>query len=143
MGQSLGNVQNAITEIPRDIHVTLNELTSTIHAVQADPSVAINQLSEQITESIEIITRDAQQSTTLLRNGFLVMSISMALSVLLYQLNISPLIRAIVWTVYASLCLHMIMTYLRYARKRISSKLHDQSTKSFHFSHSETELIFF
>lgn len=120
MGQLFSSIPNTINGMSQDIHETLNELTSTIHALQIDASGTINQLSEQITESIQIITREAEQTTVLLRNGFFAMMTAMSLSVLLYLSDFSPFLRAIIWTLYAALCFHMIMTYLRHSRRRIS-----------------------
>lgn len=125
MGQTFGNLQNKISD---DINATLTELGILMHGLQIDPIGSIQRLSNQLTETIRSITTEAEQTNRLMRYGFVAMTSTILLSLLLYLTNSSPLFRIIIWTIYAGLCLHILMTYLRHSHRRISSNLEHQST---------------
>ena len=126
MGQILGNFQN---EISNDMNATWTELSTLMQGLQTDPFGTIQRLSNQLTKTIRLITTEAEQTTLSIRYGFVAMMGAILLSLVLYLTNFSPLLRVIVWTIYAGLCLHMLMTYLRHSHRTILSNSQHPSMK--------------
>ena len=130
MGQILNSVPNAVNTFSTDIHHTTAELIDTIHALRGDASGTIHRVTHQLIETLRVITGETQQTTALLRNGFLALMAIVGLSLLLFLTNFSPFLRFLVWLMYATLCLHMLMTYIRHSHRRISSNFELNGTRS-------------
>lgn len=130
MGQILNCVPNAVNTFSTDAHHTVTELINTIHALRGDASGTIHRVTHQLIETLRIITGETQQTTALLRHGFLAMMAIVGLSLLLFLTNFSPFLRFLVWLMFATLCLHMLMTYARYSHRRISSNFELNGTST-------------
>ncbi len=118
MWESVSRLQNTFDGVAQDINDTMATLKNTISNLQRDTSGTVANVGKECVESLRIITQQTERTSCLLTNGLLAMMTAMALSIFLYLTNFSPLLRAIVWTMYASLCLHMLMTYVRHSRSR-------------------------
>lgn len=121
--------RNLPDKISTDINATLTELGTMMHGFQTDPFGSIHRLSNQLTNTLRSILTDVEQTNRLMKYGFVAMTSAILLSLFLYYMNSSPLIRVIIWTIYAGLCLHILMTFLRYAHRRISPNSEPQGIK--------------
>ncbi len=118
MGQTLETLQNSMNGMSEDVSATLAAVTNTINGLRDDASGTMINVANECLESLRILTQETERTTFLLTNGLLALMTAIALSIFLYLTQFSPFLRAIVWTMYASLCLHMLMTYIRHSRSR-------------------------
>jgi hypothetical protein len=128
-------LQNTIDRVAQDIGATMTTLANTATNLQYDVSGTVVNVAQECVESLRIITQQTERTTYLLTNGLLAMMTAFVLSIFLYLTHFSPFLRAIIWTMYASLCLHMLMTYIRHSRFRtLPISQHGQGKKLFQFS---------
>lgn len=130
MGQIINCVPNAVNRLSIDAHRTVTELNDTIYALRGDASGSIHRVSHQFINTLRIITGETQQTTALLRTQFVAVMTIIALSLLLLLTNFSPFLRFLVWLMYATLCLHLLLTHVRYSQRQISSNLELNGTKT-------------
>ena len=115
MGGTASRLQNCIDGMAQDIGATLVTVTNMIGELRYDVSGTMINIANQCLASLRMITHRANQTSFLLTNAVLALSAAIALGILLYLTYFSPFLRAIVWIMYACLCLHMVLTYVRHS----------------------------
>lgn len=91
---------------------------------------ATNNISSEFLESLRVITHRPDQTTFLLTNAVFAMITAIILSIRLYLTHFSVFLRGVVWIIYAGLCSHMVMTYVRYSHFQLASTSQQQQSKS-------------
>jgi hypothetical protein len=137
MGGTVNRIQNSVDGVAKDIGATMATITNIISDLRHDASGTIINVANECIESLRIITQRADHTSFLLTNAALAIAATIPLSILLYLSHFSAFFRAVVWTMYASLCLHMIMTYIRHSRSRLSLTYQQQQQqgKRIYFSY--------
>ena len=92
---------------------SLNKLTNGCHLVLESIADSLNKLTNGCLLSLAILTRRLDLSMFLLTNAVLGLTAGITLTPLLYLSQFSPVLRFIVWTMYASLCFSMVVTYIQ------------------------------
>ena len=100
------------SKVTSDVGETLQFLRN----LHDDTLGAIERLSQEITETLQIIRQQGERTTTLLTNTDLALTAVFALALLLYLTNFSGILRFFIWSLYALLCFHMLITYFRHSR---------------------------
>jgi hypothetical protein len=118
MGQTVGKIQNTVDGVVHDIGATLATVTNTINDLRHDASGTMINVTNECLESLRIITRRVDHTNFLLTNAALAIAAAIALGILLHLTHFSVVLRTIVWFMYASLCLHMMLTYVRHSDSR-------------------------
>jgi Ran GTPase-activating protein (RanGAP) involved in mRNA processing and transport len=97
---------------------TMTTLYNTISNLQRDTSGTIANVANECMECFRIIVQESEHTTYFVTNGFYAMITAIVLSIFLSLAQTPPLIRAVIWMMYTSLCLHMLMNYFRQCRSR-------------------------
>lgn len=127
MGGTVNRIHNTVDGVAQDLGATITTIANTVDGLRHDTSETINNVASECVESLHIITQRADQTTFLLTNSVLALAAAIALGILLHLTHFSPFLRAIIWTMYAGLCLHMVLTYFRYSRSQMPLFLQEQS----------------
>jgi len=104
------------TKVTTDVRETLQFVRDLIRNLHDDTSGTIQQISQEIIETLQVIRQQGQRTTSLLTNAGLGLAAAFALGLLLYLTNFCPILRFIPWVLYALLCFHMLLTYFRHSR---------------------------
>ncbi len=120
MGGRVDRMQNTVDGVAQDIGATMVAVTNTISDFRRDASGTMVNVANECVESLRIISQRADHTSFLLTNAVLGIAAAIAVSILLYLSHFSTLLRAVVWAMYASLCVHMILTYIRHSHSRSS-----------------------
>ena len=110
----MGRIASKVTS---DVEETLQFLRNLVLNLHDDDTLGtIERLSQEITETLQINRQQGERTTTLLTNTDLALTAVFALALLLYLTNFSGILRFFIWSLYALLCFHMLITYFRHSR---------------------------
>ena len=109
----MGRIASKVTS---DVGETLQFLRNLILNLHDDTLGTIERLSQEITETLQIIRQQGERTTTLLTNTDLALTAAFALALLLYLTNFSAILCFLIWSLYALLCFHISLTYFQHSR---------------------------
>ncbi|UJR08058.1 hypothetical protein I4U23_012335 [Adineta vaga] len=139
MGGTVTTIQERVDGVAENISSTLVTVTNTINNLRDDASGTLTNIGNQCVDSLRIITHQVNHTSSMLTNAVLGLAAAIALGILLYLTNFSAILRAVVWTMFASLCLHMLLAYIRHSRHQPAPESHQQ--QSVQFKNERQELI--
>jgi hypothetical protein len=135
MGGTVSKIQNTVGGVREDIAVSLATITNTVNDFRHDASSTIANVANECFECLHIVTRRVDRTASLLTNAVLAIAAAIALSLLLGLTHFSPFLRGVVWIMFISLCLHMVLTYVRHSLFPPSPTSQQQEGKNSYFSY--------
>ncbi|CAF0862927.1 unnamed protein product [Adineta steineri] len=116
MGGTVTKVRTSVVQVQENMGTTLTTATNMINRLQRDASNIMANLAHESLESLRGLTTRMDRSVFLLTNTVMAIATAIALSFLLLLTSFSPFLRNIVWLMFATLCIYMILTYIQHSQ---------------------------
>lgn len=113
VGKVISPFTNGCASVLQSTVNTVDRLGDGCHLFLESVADSTNKLCNGLLSSLATLTRTLNISLILLTNAVLGLAAMVALAPLLYLSEFSSILRFIVWMMYASLCLSMVVTYIQ------------------------------
>ena len=109
-------VTNNADQVTNGTLESLATITRSLDTSLTSVTNNVDKLTNGMLGSLAVGIQRLNVSVALITDAVLGLAAAIALSLLLYLTQFSPLLRATVWMMFGSLCFSMVLTYLRQSR---------------------------